>query len=62
MNKCIFIELGFISCKAEQPLLMKDFVLKYFLEVKAVARLLKHWLRHEHVPVNFYEIFKVAIL
>ena len=36
MKKYFFIELGFIFCKAEQPLLMKDFLLKYFLKVKAV--------------------------
>ena len=36
MKKYFFL-LNFILCKAEQPLLMKDFVLKYFLVVKAVA-------------------------
>ena len=37
MKKYFFIELGLISSKAEQPLLMKYFILKYFLEVKEVV-------------------------
>ena len=37
MKKYFFVELGFILCKAEQSLLMEDFVLKYFLVIKAVA-------------------------
>ena len=35
-EEIIFTELGFILCEVQQPLLMKN-VLKYFLEVKAVA-------------------------
>ena len=53
MKKWFFIELGFILCKAEQPLLRKEFVLKYFHEVQLVTIRNKLFNDQSNVP-DFY--------
>ena len=53
MKKWFLIELGFILCKAEQPLLRKEFVLKYFHEVQLVTIRNKLFNDQSNVP-DFY--------
>ena len=54
MKKYFFIELGFIFCKAEQPQLMKDFLLKHFLKVKAVNIRKKKCFNDQSNVVDFH--------